>query len=40
MVEFKAVFVARKYPLYGYILVVQILLTAWDRHWGGDEVLK
>ena len=31
---------SRKYPLHGYILGVQTHTTAWDLHWGGDELLK
>ena len=29
-----------KYPLRGYILGVLTHTTAWDRHWGGDEILN
>ena len=31
--------VTSKYPLRGYILGVLTHTTAWDRHWGGDEIL-
>jgi len=30
----------RMYPFRGYILGVQMHTTAWDWHWGVDEVLK
>ena len=34
------VFFTRKYLLRGYILGVLTHTTAWDQHWGGDEILK
>ena len=30
----------RKYPLCRYILGVPTHITAYDRHWEGDETLK
>ena len=30
----------RKYPLHGYILGMLKHITAWDRLWGGEVVLK
>ena len=30
----------RKYILRGFILGALMHITAWDRHWGGDETPK
>ena len=32
--------ITRKFPLPRYILGMLMHTTAWDQHWGGDEILK
>ena len=38
--KFHFLTLGRKYLLHGYILGMLTHTTAWDQHWGGDEITE